>query len=190
MKSKLPLPFSRFTFALAIVGSLAVISACTGMDGTPAPEGEPAAEPAAEPASEPEFTADADIIADALNYTAGGFTEVTAAPFSSAHGGADVTIFVSDDDLADYNTIDPQAVTGPTFSEGAMIIKQHKNAAGGDDAITVMYKQAEGFAPANGDWWWARIEADESVTVSGPNVGGCLGCHNSVSASDYVYGLD
>lgn len=165
-----------------VVATLAMTAACA--DGDPGdPDG-------GEPDAAPTYLTDDELVDMAFDYASGNVTEVSDADFTSAHGGAVVAIFVNDEAVSDYNTVDPVNVTGPTFAEGTMIIKQHKDGVDGiNTAMTVMYKQADGYSDT-GNWWWARLEVDGTRTVVGSSPGACLGCHTDVAASDYVYGLE
>ncbi|MCB9680198.1 MAG: cytochrome P460 family protein [Alphaproteobacteria bacterium] len=76
-----------------------------------------------------------------------------------------------------------------TAPDGATAVKVHYDSATATEpkAYTVMTK-VDGFDAEHGDWFWARYEADGSVTVAG-SVGACTGCHGAVSdTSDWVYG--
>ncbi len=182
IRNLLASPFSRLLSGVAFAGALALTSACAdgSVDGD-TDGGEPEAN---EPLS------DDEIIALADDYESGGFTEMSDGDFTSAHGGATVAVFINDDAVADYNAIDTVAMTGPTFAEGTMIIKQHKDGVdGAHTARTIMYKQPEGYSDT-GNWWWARVEEDGTRTVVSASPAGCLDCHTDVEGSDYVYGIE
>lgn len=179
-------PFSRLLSGAAFASALLLTPACA--DGTA--DGEPeAGEPEGEPEGNEPLSDDA-IIALADDYENGGFTEMSEGDFTSDHGGATVAVFINDDAVDDYDAIDTGAATGPTFAEGTMIIKQHKDGVDGNHtARTIMYKQPAGYSDT-GDWWWARVEENGDRTVVGASPAGCLGCHTEVEGSDYVYGIE
>ncbi len=52
-------------------------------------------------------------------------------------------------------------------------------------AITVMYK-VKGFNAETGDWYWVKYGPDYDTIAEG-NVKGCIACHNSASANDYIF---
>ncbi|MBL8739450.1 MAG: cytochrome P460 family protein, partial [Myxococcales bacterium] len=94
---------------------------------------------------------------------------------------------------AAYKAIDPDSAdaTADPFPEGAMIVKQNLDAAGEPTgAATVMAKQAAGFNPDAGDWYWGRFEEDGSLAQGGV-VDFCIDCHasNGLSATDWVNGV-
>jgi len=187
MRSAMKSSVLQLLLGASFAGALALTPACTmGTEGGE-PEGTPEG---GEPDAEPAYLTDDEIIEMVEDYAAGGHTEMSDADFTSDHGGATVAVFINDGAVSDYDAIDTVAVTGPTFAEGTMIIKQHKDGVDGNNtAVTVMYKQADGYSDT-GNWWWARIEDDGTRTVVSDNPTGCLGCHNSVSGSDYVYGIE
>lgn len=52
-------------------------------------------------------------------------------------------------------------------------------------AVTVMYK-VKGYNPDNGDWFWAKYDAEFNVLNEG-KVKGCLACHGTVKDNDYIF---
>lgn len=65
--------------------------------------------------------------------------------------------------------------------DGAIVVKDNYKPDSTLAATTVMYK-AEGYAPDQGDWFWAKYGADGSVQAAG-HVETCMGCHSQ--ADDY-----
>ncbi len=51
-------------------------------------------------------------------------------------------------------------------------------------AITVMYK-IKGYNPDDGDWFWVKYSA-KGKTLKAGKPGGCIGCHATRVANDYV----
>jgi hypothetical protein len=52
-------------------------------------------------------------------------------------------------------------------------------------AVTIMYK-VEGYAPKEGDWFWAKYDSDFNILEEG-KVKGCLTCHSTVKDNDYIF---
>ena len=48
-----------------------------------------------------------------------------------------------------------------------------------------MYK-VKGYNPAGGDWFWAKYDPEFNILAEGM-VKGCLNCHGSAKANDYVF---
>jgi hypothetical protein len=75
---------------------------------------------------------------------------------------------------------------GKPMPDGAILVKENY----GEDqktlmAVTPMYK-AEGFNPAEGDWWWAKYGPSGEAMASG-RVKGCINCHKSQEANDWIF---
>jgi hypothetical protein len=52
-------------------------------------------------------------------------------------------------------------------------------------AVTVMYK-VKGYNPDGGDWFWVKYDPNYDILAEG-KVEGCLNCHGSAKANDYVF---
>ena len=136
------------------------------------------------------------VLGEILAFDQGGFTKVNAAPVPSAHVAARVDIWVTAASAALYLQIDPPDYSTPVaFPEGATIVKRHfaDEAATMVDGFTVMHKGPAGYAPAANDWWWARVNEDGSIVVSGDGGGEtqlCVDCHAPASGTDLVLGVD
>jgi hypothetical protein len=78
------------------------------------------------------------------------------------------------------------AKEGKPLPEGSILVKENY----GKDkktlvAITPMYK-VKGYNPEDGDWFWTKYTKDGSIEAAG-KVEGCIQCHRSVKADDYLF---
>ncbi len=71
------------------------------------------------------------------------------------------------------------------FPDGSILVKENYKPDKTLAAITVMVKE-KGFAPGEGDWFWAKFGPDGSVQAAGQPAG-CLSCHGSVRSNDFVF---
>lgn len=70
---------------------------------------------------------------------------------------------------------------------GSIIVKESYSTA--DQATpnnTTVMKRIDGYDPDNGDWFWARFDADGALTHSG-KVGLCPDCHFDAGSDDLVF---
>lgn len=172
---------------VAFVGALAV--ALTGCD-------DPArAERADADMGDESDTMDViEVDAEAIVARAGKFaTELTAMSdepeYEETHAdAAAVRVWASDDAAALFASIDPDDPTqNIEFSPGALIVKQHLDEAGATRGMSIMFKAETGYFPEGGDWFWARVDGEET-TDAGPVVW-CSGCHAAAHNSDFVVGF-
>ncbi|MCF8129027.1 MAG: cytochrome P460 family protein [Deltaproteobacteria bacterium] len=75
---------------------------------------------------------------------------------------------------------------GEPMPSGAILVKENY----GKDkktlvAITPMYKVL-GYNPENGDWFWAKYEANGTIAAEGM-VDSCIQCHLSAKQNDYIF---
>lgn len=96
-------------------------------------------------------------------------------PGSSPHGTLH-EVFVNDAALS---------AEAPPFAVGSMVVKENYDDTKALLVITVMYKVI-GFNPEAGDWYWVKYAPDGTELASG-KPGGCITCHNAVSANDYIF---
>ncbi len=68
---------------------------------------------------------------------------------------------------------------------GEFIVKENYSPEKKLAAITVMYKK-QGYNPAAGDWFWLKYQPDGTIEKEGM-VGGCIGCHGTVKANDWLF---
>jgi hypothetical protein len=126
-------------------------------------------------------------LARAMDYQA-SFTQISAEGRASQHGLAKtVQMWASPEAVDLYGMIDPDgAAAAVSFPDGAMLLKEHLDDAGIVTGYTVMAKGDP--ASTSGGWWWGRLDADGTVHETG-QVGFCIGCHTSVQATDWAYGV-
>lgn len=123
-----------------------------------------------------------------------GFTRISMTGATSQHGNAElVHIWVNDEAVAAYKAIDPDdaEATAAPFPEGTMLVKQNLDAGGEPTgAATVLAKQATGFNPDAGDWYWGRFDEDGALAQGGV-VAFCIDCHasNGLEATDWLNGV-
>ena len=67
---------------------------------------------------------------------------------------------------------------------GAIEVKENYSPSHELKAITVMYK-IKGYNPDDGDWFWVKYSA-KGKTLKAGKPGGCIGCHATRVANDYV----
>lgn len=76
-----------------------------------------------------------------------------------------------------------------TFPQGSIIVRE--KLAKADDTqpqlLAVMIKRARGFNPAANDWEFLVVDGAMTKISAREKDGGCLGCHASQKASDFVY---
>jgi len=134
---------------------------------------------------------EAAIIAAAQNYE--DWVLINTQPFQSAGhdgGNAVVNIWVPADVADQYKAIDPDAPQATTFAEGTIIVKEHVDENFEYMAATIMYKGPEGYSEASGDWWWGVGDlVGGELSMSGPDLEGCIGCHSAYPDTDWVVGV-
>lgn len=129
---------------------------------------------------------DAAILELALAY--GTFTRVTDAPRDSMHGLADTVHVWVPDDLVEPYAMVVGSDAPPAFSPGALLVKEHLDAAGAYAGLTLMYKGEPGLAPESADWWWGRVTADDALANAG-QVKFCVDCHSAAATTGFVFGV-
>lgn len=70
------------------------------------------------------------------------------------------------------------------MQNGSIIAKENYDPSKNYMALTVMYK-VEGYNPEAGDWFWAKYDPKGKLVDSG-KLKGCIDCHASNVANDYV----
>ncbi len=129
---------------------------------------------------------DSAAIARALAYR-DDFTQVSDQPRASQHGLAEtVQVWASAEALAAYRALDPAGTDAAQWPPGSMLLKEHLDAGGTVTGFTVMAQGDPG--SDSGGWWWARLDADGTVHETG-QVGFCIGCHTTVAARGWAYGV-
>ncbi|MGB1014088.1 MAG: hypothetical protein ACPG4T_08150, partial [Nannocystaceae bacterium] len=141
---------------------------------------------------------EAMILSEVMAYDAGSYTKVNLNRIDATeHAAAKVDIWVPNDLVSDYYSIDPADYSSAdvTFPAGALIIKKHYSDADEPEGWTVMFKADAGYNPDAGDWWWARILEDGTYgDAEGTPIKGiwpsCIGCHTPAGANaDWVRGI-
>ena len=168
-----------------LLGAVLVVCGCEEGSGEDNGEGSTGA---AEGGSSGEGGVDAAMVqAMADGYS--GFEKINADAVSSAHGNAAmVNWYVPSDIAAMFRTIDPDAPAEISFSEGALIVKEHLDGDGAADGYTMMYKGPPGTNAEANDWWFGRVDGAGELRDQGA-VGFCMNCHSSVATSDWLYGV-
>jgi mono/diheme cytochrome c family protein len=69
--------------------------------------------------------------------------------------------------------------------DGAIVVKENYRPDETLASVTVMEKRA-GYAPAYGDWYWARYGPDGTVQGGG-TIQSCIACHAAVRTNDYIF---
>jgi hypothetical protein len=111
-------------------------------------------------------------------------------PVLGSHG-AMMQVWLQPEHLAAYLSIIPSPRPELEFPEGTLIVKEHLDLDNGAAVIetTIMYKGPAGYNPEGGGWWYAKLDADGEVLISGTDLPNCVDCHASAAASDWIYGL-
>lgn len=80
-----------------------------------------------------------------------------------------------------------QILTGATFSENSLIVKELLNSSSVLERYAILYKKpGNANADANG-WVWGYINADGSVAAPAADKGSsCNGCHSQTDNIDYM----
>ncbi len=93
-------------------------------------------------------------------------------PSSSPHGPY-VQIWVNDAAVSSL---------GGTVSDGGILVKESYDTVDGEATGVTLMAKIEGYAPDDGDWFWASYGTDGSVSKAGVE-SACTGCH--VDGTDY-----
>lgn len=92
--------------------------------------------------------------------------------------GAFITVYVNDIALKSINE-------KKAFANNSIVMKENFSEDKKLSAITVMYK-VKGYNPSQGDWFWAKYDADFNILSEG-KVKGCLDCHSDAQSNDYIF---
>lgn len=71
------------------------------------------------------------------------------------------------------------------MENNSIIVKENYTPEKKLAAVTVMYK-VKGYNPDGGDWFWVKYDPNYDILAEG-KVEGCLNCHGSAKANDYVF---
>lgn len=137
---------------------------------------------------------DRQMIREASNV--GAFTRINRAPYPSAVGSFEIDVYVNvNRDAHAYSRIHPETTgTGIVLPPGTLIVRQVLDAQGQVAKVTLMAKQAAGYDPTLGDWWFGVTDPAgvPLQDASGPQVGRlveCHGCHLPRAQDDYLFGV-
>ncbi|WP_243089601.1 cytochrome P460 family protein [Thermus neutrinimicus] len=72
------------------------------------------------------------------------------------------------------------------YPVGSVIVKDNHMPDGKLDGVTAMVKQAKGYDPNNGDWFWVKYTPTGKVELAG-KVRMCSSCHAQARGQDYVF---
>jgi hypothetical protein len=180
----------RCTVLQAVAIVLIIAAGCTGgIDaGTAALDAAPPPVPDARTMD----AVDRLMIREAANL--GAFIRINRAPYASTVGSFDIDVFISQD-ARGYRRIHPETTgSGVTLPPGTLIVRQVLDAQGQVTRITVMAKQAAGYDPTLGDWWFGVTDPAgvPLQDASGPQVGRlteCHGCHLPRARDDCLFGV-
>ena len=118
------------------------------------------------------------------NYETNGFFTRTPEMVVTAPPHERVRIFYSDD-LS--SVIDLDAFEAPV---GATSVKEAFDEDENVANILVMTKQAPGYDPDNGDWYYEMRNADGTEILNDGRIEMCIGCHTGGAQTDYLLGMD
>lgn len=171
----------------AAVLAVVLAAGCTGgIDAAMAPDAAPG------PDARTMDAVDRRMIGEAANV--GAFTQINRAPYASTLGAFNLDVYISQDARA-YRRIHPEATgSGVVLPPGTLIVRQVLDAQGQVTKVTLMAKQAAGYDPTLGDWWFG-VTDPAGVPLegaSGPQVGRmteCHGCHIPRAQDDYLFGV-
>jgi hypothetical protein len=172
--------------------AVAVLGACSD-ENSASTSGGPDAGADAAPSVSPGNLDDKGIGAAAAAYAT--FNKINRDSFPTAQhaGNAMVDVFATEVAVATYRSVDPSGKAPEKFAfpVGAMLVKEMKDPAGGAPILTVMYKKTAGYDPANGDWWYGRLNADGTPTNAAfvGKVDFCVGCHAGTAQWDRAWGV-
>ena len=180
----------KLSVGLFVCASAALAACDNTADTSPSPAADAGVEASV---ATPGTLDDKGITAAAAAYSA--FSKINRDAFRTAQHAENpmVDVFANDLAASTYRSIDPsgKAPANFAFAPGSMVIKEMKDAAGGRPILTVMYKKAAGYDPANGDWWYGRLNADGTPTNAAfvGKVDFCVGCHAGTAQWDHAWGV-
>lgn len=126
----------------------------------------------------------------------GAFTRINRAPYASTVGSFNINVYVNrNQDAHAYRRIHPETTgSGVVLPPGTLIVRQVLDAQGQVTKVTLMAKQAAGYDPTLGDWWFGVTDPTgvPLEDASGPQVGrlvDCHGCHLPRAQDDYLFGV-
>jgi hypothetical protein len=136
---------------------------------------------------------DAATLADVDGYRT--MQRIDTRPFASAIAPVDVNCYAAGD-VATYREIHPeQPGSGVHVAVGTVIVREVLDGSGNVAKLTVMAKQAAGYDPSLGDWWFGvtdphglPLRDDNGQPMLG-RLTECHGCHAPRAADDFLFGV-
>lgn len=135
---------------------------------------------------------DREMIREAIRL--GAFSKVNRAPYASTLGAFSIDVYVNQD-LRVYRRIHPETTgSGAVVSVGTIIVRDVLDAQNKVSKVTLMAKQAAGYDPTLGDWWFGVTDPAGTPLedAAGPQVGRlteCHGCHLPRAQDDFLFGV-
>ncbi len=133
------------------------------------------------------------MISEAANV--GAFALINRRPYaSSLTGVGNINVYISED-ARTYRQIHPETMgSGVTLPPGTLIVRQVLDATGAVAKVTLMAKQATGYDPTLGDWWFGVTDPTgvPLEDANGPQVGrltDCHSCHIPRATDDFLFGV-
>ncbi len=129
-----------------------------------------------------ESIADDNTFADWASWTLEATESGPAPDLGAAHAGNDSTV------TRQIYFKDGQDAVGGEYPVGTTILKHTYNP---DETLHYMgmVKRGNDFYPDANNWEWFKLNEDGTIIERGAalNDGGCIGCHSSGNALDYVF---
>lgn len=136
---------------------------------------------------------DAATLADVDGYRS--MQRIDTRPFTSAIASVDVNCYAGGD-VAAYREIHPeQHGSGVQVAVGTVIVRELLDGSGNVEKLTIMAKQAPGYDPSLGDWWFGVTDPhglplrDDSGHVMLGRLTDCHGCHADRAGDDFLFGV-
>lgn len=130
------------------------------------------------------------------SFRGAGFTRVNRAPYpSNLDLQHRVNLFVSNDAAQAYEAVSPDLDTaGPPFPVGGIVVREAVDDTGAPALLTVMVKQAPGWFPGGGDFFFGVTDLDGTPVegMNGPEWGPleeCAECHQTRASAGYLFGV-
>jgi len=126
----------------------------------------------------------------------GDLVEITSEAYPSAIASATIRVWISAFAAAAYRTIDPdQSGAHTRLPEGSLIIREVYDDAGALKKLTLMGKDARGYNPEVGDYWFGVTDPDgtpqlENGKVLTGRLDQCYSCHQTRGETeDFLFGV-
>lgn len=145
---------------------------------------------APEQAVSPGLATDGAIEAEAARFRSFAKMNRVAFPTRQHLGGAMVDVYANAVSEPSYRAVTSGDFgPGRAFPPGSMLVKAMAESNG--TVLTVMYKKADGYDSANGDWWFGRLADDGRPTAPAfaGKVDFCIDCHGGAARTDHAWGL-